>query len=135
MAYIAVKPCCFNGKQFFVGEDVPDEFILSGNEKNLIKMGKIAVQGSAPVKQAPPQAPQSVKIDLESEDGIIPLDVTLEGLQAIFDALTGNVKKAEEVIQTVTNEDALILLHATDNRKSVKELAEERAKTLQEAGE
>ena len=66
---------------------------------------------------------------------LFPLDVTLEGLQAIFDALTGNVKKAEEVIQTVTNEDALILLHATDNRKSVKELAEERAKALQEAGE
>ena len=84
MAYIAVKPCCFNGKQFFVGEDVPDEFILSGNEKSLIKMGKIAVQGSAPVKQAPPQAPQSVKIDLESEDGIISPRRYFRGLTGHF---------------------------------------------------
>ena len=138
MAYIALKPCAFAGRRFNVGDEIPGELIVQGNEKNLIKMGKIAVQGIdaiADKHEQAPQTPQTVEIELETEKGAITLDVSKSGLQSIFDALTSNVKDAEEIIHALTDNDALILLHAADSRKSVKELAEEQAKALKEAGE
>ena len=136
MAYVAIKPCKFAGQSFRIGEVVPAELIQPGAAKNLIRMGIIAEQsGELIVSKAAEtkKAPQKHKVAVHAKEGDMDLDLTQEGLQAIFDVLTGNVSAAESTINEMTDEEALILLHISDSRKSVKELAETRAKALKEA--
>lgn len=136
MAYVALKPCCFAGHRFRIGEIVPDEFVHPGNANNAVKMGLIAEQSGeagTPAKTTegqvnPPAATMTVNI--HAEEGDLPLELTQEGLQAVVDVLTSNVDDAEPVIEAMTDGDALILLHLTDNRKSIKAAAEARAKAL-----
>ena len=136
MAYVALKPCCFAGHRFRIGEIVPDEFVHPGNANNAVKMGLIAEQSGeagTPAKTAeeqtnPPAATMTVII--HAEEGDMPLDLTQEGLQAVVDVLTSNVDDAEPVIEAMTDGDALILLHLADGRKGVKAAAEARAQAL-----
>lgn len=128
MSYIALKPCSFAGHTFKIGDTVPGELIHPGAAKNLIKMEKIVpadgVGASMPISNG------LIAVTARAEDGDMPLQLTDIGLQQIFDALTTNVEGAEKIVETMTDEDALILLHMCDNRKGVKTAAEERAKAL-----
>lgn len=142
MAYVALKPCCFAGQRFKVGEDVPEELVLPGAAKNLVKMGVIAKQAEITNAQVDQQVnepqiiPAAIELYIHAEEGDVLVEPTNEGLQAIFDVLNSNVEKAEPIIQQMNDGDALILLHVTDNRKSIKEAAEARAKEISEgAGE
>lgn len=129
MAFIAIKPCRFAGQSFKIGEVVPADVMQPGISKNLVKMGIIAEEGGAiaepqvkPVKLPNPE----VVIHVENME----LRPTPKGLQAIFDVLTSTVGAAETIINKMTDNDALILLHVSDSRKSVKELAEARATAI-----
>ncbi len=42
MAYAALKPCCFAGQRFWIGETVPAELVLPEMARRLIQMGKLA---------------------------------------------------------------------------------------------
>ena len=42
MAYVALKPCCFAGQKFWIGEAVPAELVLPEMARRLIQMGKLA---------------------------------------------------------------------------------------------
>jgi|GEM_PF-3364748 len=42
MDFIALKPCCFAGQKFKIGETVPGELILPEMQKRLLAMGKLA---------------------------------------------------------------------------------------------
>ncbi len=53
MAYIALKPCSFGGRQFKIGEEVPDGFVLPEMAKRLIGMDKIAAEPDAVSSQKP----------------------------------------------------------------------------------
>lgn len=131
MAYVAIKPCSLAGQKFLIGDTVPAEFILPGNANNLVKMGLIAeTSDHEPTTKAAPETSPEIKVTIHAAEGDMELEPTQEGLQAILDVLTGKVDAAEPVINAMTDEDALILLHVTDNRKSIKELAENRAKEL-----
>ena len=132
MAYIAQKPCHLAGQAFFIGDIVPDEVIHPGNAKNLLKMGIIALQGGDPVEAATGtiETPERIIVVLHGEEGDLPLGLTPEDLQAVFDVLTTNVSEAETIINGITDQDALIALHAADSRKSVRELAKARATEL-----
>ena len=138
MAYVALKPCCFAGHRFRIGEPIPGEFVHPGNANNAVKMGLIAEQAgeagttahTPEAKVNPPAAAMTVNI--HAEEGELPLELTQEGLQAVVDVLTSNVDDAEPIIAAMTDGDALILLHLTDNRKSIKAAAEARAKALNE---
>lgn len=134
MAYVAIKPCRFAGQSFRIGESVPAELIQPGAAKNLVKMGIIAEEYGELVVASQDNTIEAknaeTTIVIHAEEGDMPLNPTQEGLQAIFDVLTDNVSAAEQTITGMTDEDALILLHIADSRKSVKELAETRAKEL-----
>lgn len=133
MAYTALKPCTFAGQTFKIGEIVPDELIHPENVNNLVKMGKIAVTGDSAYIEQPKQAtasPDFVSVDVKAEEGTITLEVTKNGVQAIFDVLTCNVSEAEQIINEMTDNDALILLHLSDSRKAIKAAAETRAKEI-----
>ena len=135
MAYVALRPCNFAGQAFRIGDTIPADLVQPGIAKSLIAMGRIAAaEGTATEpKQAEPEAihmEAPIGITLKTKDGPLLTVHTASGLQSVFDVLTGTVKEAEATINGITDEDALILIHATDSRKSVKELAANRAAEL-----
>lgn len=130
MKLIAQKPCSFGGKRFFIGDEIPVEYVLDPKAQEM--MG-ILVQVNAQGAPAAENTPlETVTVTVRSEEGDIPLDVTADGIQAVFDALTSNADDAKATIEQMTDGDALILLHSTDSRKSVQTAAETRAKELNE---
>lgn len=129
MAYIAKRPCRFMGNEFKIGDVVPEEFILPGNAHNLVKMGTIADAGDGDYD------PEYISVIVHADEGDIPLTISPEGIQAIFDVLGSNATDAKTIVEKMDEGDALILLHVSDSRKSVKEAAEARAKALNSESE
>ena len=138
MAYVALKPCCFAGHRFRIGETVPDEVIHPGNARNAVKMGLIAEHaGEAGTPAKTPETPvnplvEKMTVNIHAEEGDLPLELTQEGLQTVVDVLTSKVEAAEPIVAAMADGDALILLHETDSRKAIKAAAEARAKALNE---
>ena len=136
MAYVALKPCCFAGHRFRIGEIVPDEYVHPGNANNAIKMGLIATQDgtAAPAartgEETETHTVETMTVNIHAEEGDLPLNLTAEGLQAVVDVLTSKVEDAEPIVEAMTDGDALILLHLADYRKGIKTAAEARAKAL-----
>lgn len=132
MKLIAKKPCSFGGKSFFIGDEIPSELVIDPKAQEM--MGKLVIVGDASTgAQKAVTAPvSSVSIVVHAEEGDMPLEISTTELQKIFDVLTGNVEDGEDIIKEMTDDDALILLHITDGRKSIKAAAEARAKALNE---
>ena len=144
MRLIAKKPCSFDGKKFFIGDEIPAECV--SNPKAQEKMGVIAIAGGTIPPEELHDYTQQVgvvkfEILIHSEDGDLPLHVTNDELSVFTDILQIPVSKAEdkqkvsEMIQNIESEDLLIMLDALDGRKFVKDEAQERAKTLSESFE
>ena len=140
MPYIALKPCTFAGQRYKIGETVPDEVLHPGAIKNLVKMQIVtpadAITEAKTAQRGPIPIPP-INITIRRENGDIELNLSDIGLQQIFDVLTSNASNAEKIVKTISDGDALILLHMSDSRKTIKEAAEARAKELEEdsAGE
>ncbi len=126
MKLIAKKPCSFGGKKFYIGDEIPAEYILDPKAQE--KLGVLACVGEE-------ITPVTVPIAVQSAKGKMELNITGEGMQSIFDVLTGKANEVEPIIKEMTDGDALILLHITDSRKSIQSAAEARAHELEEAGE
>lgn len=136
MAYTALRPCCFSGEKFTVGQSVPAELIRPGVADALVKMGVIAPQGGqAQAPKAVPAPVEAVTLTVHAEEGDLALTMSVEALQSVIDVLTGAANQAEGIIAGMTESDALILLHCADSRKTVMAAAEARGKALSEAGE
>lgn len=134
MKLIARKPCSFGGKDFFIGEEVPEELVL--NPGFMVQAGVLAKAGDTWTTGADEKEPeQDITLCINTGKGTVYVSVTREELQSVFLVLTGAASDAEEVISAMESNDALILLHASDNRKSVKALVESRAKELESAGD
>lgn len=131
MSYIAIKACKFAGQSFRIGDTVPEEVIQPGAAKNLIKMQIIAPAGasSSDNKGYPIPLPP-INIAIHADEGDLPLEMSNEDLQQVFDVLLSKADDAEPIIETMTNDDALILLHMVDSRKTIKAAAEARAQVL-----
>lgn len=136
MKLIAKKPCRFGGKKFYIGEEIPAELVLNPQAQE--KMGVLViVDGDAECGAQPAviSAPKLI-ICVNTDGGNMELEPTAGGLQDIFNVLAAQPAAAKDIINEMTDEDALILLHLSDSRKAVKAAAEERAKSLREsAGE
>ena len=138
MKLIAQKPCSFGGKRFYIGDEVPAEDVL--NPAKQAKLGVLAIvrddAGATPTVEGEGvethNPVDTMEVVIHAEEGDLLLNLTAEGLQAIVDVLTSNVEDAEPVIAAMTDDSALILLHAADYRKGVKEAAAARAKALNE---
>ena len=133
MKLIAQKPCSFGGKKFYIGDEIPAEYVV--DPKAQAKMGVLAIVADDAVfspaeTEEESVKPETVEVVVHVEEGDMPLNLTTEGLQAFVDVITGKATDAEAIIEGMTDCDALILLHVSDNRKSVKAAAEARAKAL-----
>ena len=131
MTYIALKPCRFAGQDFRIGDTIQGELIHPGQAENLVKMKKIAVaNGKAESANTIVVPAPAFSIAVNVEEGEMRLEPTEEGIQDIFSVLTSKATEAEEIVKSMTDADALILLHMADGRKTIKAAAEERAKAL-----
>lgn len=142
MAYFAQKPTSFGGEKFKIGGQIPDTLLLPSAISNLLRMGVITsvageegassdnIPEAEVIHQEETVYKELVPITVPAEEGELLLELTLSGLQSVFDILIGSVEAGEKIISEMVDKDALILLHITDSRKTIKKAAEERGKAL-----
>lgn len=135
MAYVALKPCCFAGQRFKIGECVPDDLIHPGAVKNLVNMGLIAEQNGTTKTEPTETKDPSIIVNFHVEEGDMPLELTADGLQSIFDVLASTADEAVPIVKQMTDGNALFLLNQVDGRKSIKTAAMDRAKEINQVGE
>ncbi len=131
MKLIAQKPCSFGGKKFYIDDEIPAELVLSPEEQK--KMGVLAIVEDETVTDEPKTGEvkvDKVTITVHGEAGDAPLNLTMDGLQSVFDVLTAKAADAEPIVQKMTDPDALVLLNLSDSRKSIKAAAEARVQAL-----
>lgn len=129
MKLIAKKPCSFGGKKFYIGDEIPAEFVVdpAGQEKMGVLV-RVAQEHPAPEKIH--NEVDTMTVVIRGKEGDMPLNLTRKGLQAVVDVLTVKPADAETIIEKMEDGDALILVHIVDARKAVKSAAEARAKDL-----
>lgn len=137
--YIALKPCKFGaGREYLIGDTIPDEVVADSAAKRLISMGVIAEVNKAEA-QTVVISDTTLSIMVKTDDGEAVLEPTDKGVQDIFTVLIGKAAEAEAVIKEMDDREALLLLSMADGRKSVSALASARAEELkglsEEAGE
>lgn len=142
MKLIAKKPCSFGGEKFYIGDEIPVEYVLDPVAQE--RLGVLAIVkvddaegGQGGDHECPPQPivisdpTLTICVHVNGED--VELEPTDNGLQDIFNVLIGPAEAAAAIIKEMDDEDALILLHMADSRKSVKNAAEARAKAIRES--
>lgn len=141
MPYVALRPCRFSGKAFFVGEGIPGDIVQPSAAKNLIKASVIApVSDGEQDAKTEPSVPErtGITVSVNTEQGVMHLEITQDGLQSVFDVLTGKVIEAEDIVRSMTDVNALILLDLSDSRRTIREAVKARGRSLsgtEEAGE
>lgn len=96
----------------------------------------------AMVSQAVAAAVSEMRQEQETDDGIIVIDVigeneqtvsvsaTREDVQKVFQIMQMNADEGAKAVVNVMSENVLILLHAADGRKTIKDAAKKRADIL-----
>lgn len=139
MSYVALRPCKFAGKEYLIGQEIPGDVIDPMAAKRLKNVGKIAdAIATVTVSETGQQVEQgepTFTINIHLDDGMIPLAITNEDAQVIFSVLQAPVKDAEPLVASIKNEDVLMLIHAVDQRKSIKEAAKAQALALSDEKE
>jgi len=131
---IALKPCSFGGKQFYIGNEIPAEYVASpAAQEKLGVLTIVNVEAEVDVHETVVYPESKVSLVVHSDGNEMTLEPTDRGIQDVFNVLIGKATDAEAIINEMDDADALILLHLADSRKSIKEAAEARAKEL--AGE
>ena len=138
MKLIAKKPCSFGGERFYIGDEIPVELVQ--NPATQEKYGILAIMEGDAVTPAPtvnatvvsdPVLTITVSVNGEQMD----LEPTDDGLQDIFNVLIADPDSAIATVNKMTDNDALILLHLSERRTTVKKAAKARAEKLRELTE
>lgn len=135
---IAKRPCSFEGKEFFIGDQIPDDYVL--DPEAMEKMGIVSVVGDkasantedvgsvvaevffrAPIKKGE----RTLEIDVSEAQFV----ETVQTMQMTTKDATAHIKG------DVEDNTVLILLNALDSRSSVKKEAESKALILAEMEE
>jgi len=125
MKLIAKKLCSFGGRKFFIGDEIPADLVMNPKEQEKMDVLSIVSEDDHPGSNG-----GTVSVKVPVEEGELILEITPDGLQSFVNSLIGTADEAKATIDEMTDGDALILLHMTDTRKSVKVAAETRAKAL-----
>lgn len=135
MTLIARKPCSFGGQNFFIGDEVPDELVAS--PKTQEQLGILAIASGEVLHSKNDGAVSenmvmiSVKTGTDGEEAQnMSVPATSEDIQQVFSIMQLTAEEGVKEIANVTSENALILLHAADSRKTIKNAAKERADNL-----
>ena len=133
---IAKKPCSFGGERFYIGDEIPVALVQSPETQE--KMGTLAIVEGDAVTPAPTYEPvvmsdPRLTICVRVNDEDMELEPSDDGLQAIFNVLIADAEAAIATINKMIDNDALILLHLSERRTTVKKAAKSRAEKLQES--
>lgn len=175
MRLVARKPCSFGGRQFYIGDEIPEKLVADAmlQEKygviavvNDSEVGSGAQSGSlftqeqvekmiaeaveeagkkkgdpfagmrayaAELKETEPGAyggaiPVPVKGESDEQQTAVP--ATPEEIQQVFSIMQMNATEGAEAIAGVKSENVLILLHAADTRKTIKDAAKKQADNI-----
>lgn len=79
-------------------------------------------------------SPERIIIPITKDGGVLEVPAAPESVVAAVCNLQLTAEDGIKAIETMTDETALILIHALDNRKTVKAAAQARAEALSQAG-
>lgn len=131
MALIAKKPCSFGGKDFFIGDEIPEELVNDPAYQE--QLGVLAHVDESSWMTGTDKGTLSIPIikDVDADTAEV-LDIKLsEGeVQQVFAILQMDEEHAVEAIERVEEENTLIVVHACDSRLACKNAAKQRAETL-----
>lgn len=133
MRLIALRPCSFGGKKYFIGDEVPEE--------DVINLTVHESQGTlAAIKYDQniiPEAAENRKVMIPViRDGegdvadVLSIPLTEGEIQHVFSIMQMTADKAIAAMEDIGSEDVLIVLHASDSRSAVKKAAKKRAEQL-----
>lgn len=138
MRLIANKPCSFGGRQFYIGDEIPADLVADARAQE--KMGVIAIANDAQrvssvLHEEKFSSESTVVIpvkgdsagDSEQQTKIL---ATVEEIQQVFSIMQMNATDGAEAIAGVKSENVLILLHAADARKTIKDAAKKQADNI-----
>lgn len=120
----AKKPCSFGGKRFFIGESIPEELVANPAAQE--KLGIIAISNA----DSGESAIQITVSGSSDSDSAVAISATPEEIRSVFSIMQLNAEEAVKAISEIHSENVLILLHAADSRKTVKNAAKEQADKL-----
>lgn len=175
MKLIAKKPCSFGSRQFYIGNEIPENLVSDARRQE--KMGVITIvnedigvsggqsgslftqeQVEKMIAEAVEEAEKKTanrlaelqeyaagleEIESQGYDGIIQITVksdfdgeyttisaNSEEIQQVFTIMQLNAEEGVKAIVEVKSENILILLHAADSRKTIKNAAKEQVDKL-----
>lgn len=141
MSYVCRKGLTISGVQYKPGELISDGVILPNRVRSLMAVGVISevgenadmpvVDDSQPVA-SPPEL-STILVPVKGENGDITLKMTPEEVQEVFAILQMNASEGITEVGKIESDNVLILIHATDSRKTVQNAAKERADVLSSA--
>lgn len=142
MKLIAKKPCSFGGQQFYIDDEIPEELVA--NPATQERLGVIViVSGEIPIRDS---GAHFMGVELYDDNGTIQIVVkgepdgeneqamsipaTPEEIQKVFYIMQLTAEEGAKEIAGVESENVLILLHAADSRKTIKDAARKQADNL-----
>ena len=132
MNYVALKPVNFGGKQYKIGETIPEGVVDERRSLFLKKSGHIAEVASANEAYTEDLSvnPNTLSIPLlQSKHELV---MNAQQLSQFFATIQKTMDEAKIEIATMTEEDVpvLELLHEIDSRKGIKAAVETRLADL-----
>lgn len=116
MQYLCEKQLTAGKKTYYPGNIIADGVILAERSKKLLKNGYISR-----IDQEVPEA-FSVRILIKGDkEQAVTVEAGKEEIQLVFSILQMNTEEGAKAVSDVFDGNVLVLLHAVDNRKMMKE--------------
>lgn len=132
--YIAKKPCQFGGKKFYIGDEIPNEYV--DEPSKMEKYGVISIDINGTPSTGDSMVETKIEVIVHSDNGDIAIYLTKDELSTFMDIRQLELKKSDEkqkiveIIKSIESDDLLIALDAIDRRNFVAEEARKRAEEL-----
>lgn len=133
MSYICRKALSLGGVTYQPGDAIPDGAVLPSRVRSLTSCGYIVEQTDEPAAEAAAPAGGNsgsvLYVPIKGDDELT-VPIPVDGAAFIFTLQQSTADEAAAMLQDVEDENVLILIHATDSRKSVRAAAKARAAAL-----
>lgn len=133
MSYICRKALFLGGVTYQPGEAIPDGAVLPSRVRSLTSCGYIMEQTDEPAAEAAASTGETsggvLYVPIKGDDELT-VPIPVDGAAFVFALQQSTADEAAAMLQDVEDENVLILIHATDSRKSVRAAAKARAAAL-----
>lgn len=134
--FVCTKSISLSGTQFLPGERIPAECVLPSRVLALKRSGYIT-EAETVEDPRPSKTPYNgengsipVEIPIITSEGILTATVSSRAVSTAFTIMQSTEKEAREILETVTDDDALMLVNAAEKRKGVLSAVRERHEFL-----